>query len=703
MVLAAGTVPPMVPRLSAAIGDNRRLGTAAFILGLALIAATAWLVAASLSLRDVTDFLLAVFLCATGAIVLLTLALSPFEGLTRGWLLAGSALLAGAASFVWAWRGRPAAPPFRPALHASGETLRDPVVAIPAAAVGAGLVYSVVLAIATPPNDYDTLWYHLSRAAFWRQEHGVGYVERANDLRLDVFTPGAELVSSWAMTLSGDERFAALFQLVALLATMLAVAGIARALGLDRRAAALGAVLFASLPVVVLQASTALNDLALASFLVVVVYFLLRGERMHLALGALALALSVATKATALLALPVLALLAFGLTPRRRWAGVAVAGASGIALGAFWYFVNRAETGSFIPRFAPTNQGGAGASHDPELVKYPAQLSRLVIDAIDPAGSVGRDRWLYLVAALIVLAVGLSLAARRRSRAAAIAAVVAAAVVTVPVAFVTLHERLLDGFQRFWLDRGEPDLAFLGADREAVPPSPFVSWYGPLGVLVVLAAVVLAVREVRRGALRKAALLFALAPVLYLVVITVGLGYTPFHGRYLMPAVALGAATWGLVLRVRPLAWAVTAIATVTVVLSFVHYVEKPAGFAVLGGGDVRSVWNESRIEVLAHSRAPGGAGPLQVLEEEAGDGDTVALQIRQDDVSYPFFGADLDRRIVFVEETGGLDAEADWLVVAPGLTADVCDEGWRAVPVAEPGWRLYERVGLCPGESAER
>ena len=90
MVLAAGTVPPMVPRLSAAIGDNRPLGTAAFILGLALIAAMAWLVAASLSLRDVTDFLLAVFLCATGAIVLLTLALSPFEGLTRGWLLAGS-------------------------------------------------------------------------------------------------------------------------------------------------------------------------------------------------------------------------------------------------------------------------------------------------------------------------------------------------------------------------------------------------------------------------------------------------------------------------------------------------------------------------------------------------------------------------------------------------------------------------------------
>ena len=54
------------------------------------------------------------------------------------------------------------------------------------------------------------------------------------------------------------------------------------------------------------------------------------------------------------------------------------------------------------------------------------------------------------------------------------------------------------------------------------------------------------------------------------------------------------------------------------------------------------------------------------MLEDEAGVGDTVALQIRQDDVSYPFFGADLDRRIVFVEETGGLDEEANWLVALP-------------------------------------
>ena len=323
------------------------------------------------------------------------------------------------------------------------------------------------------------------------------------------------------MTLSGNERFASLFQLFALLATMLAVAGIARALGLDRRAAALGAVLFASLPVVVLQASTALNDLALASFLVIVVYFLLRGERMHLALGALALALAVATKATALLALPVLALLAFGLTPRRRWPGVAISGAAGIALGAFWYYVNRSETGSFIPRFAPTNQGG-GVSHDTHFVKYPAQFSRLVIDAIDPAGSVASDRWLYLVAAVVVLAVGSVLAVRRRAkhgrrgRRRCLCRRHPGRLRHAPRRGSCAGTSAFCSTSTSPSSRFSAPIATPGRLRRSSPGT------APLGVLLVLAAVALAVREIRRGALRKAGLLLALAPVFYVVVVASG-------------------------------------------------------------------------------------------------------------------------------------------------------------------------------------
>ena len=610
-----------------------------------------------------------------------------------------SAALAAAAIGVWAVRGRPPAPSLRSAARSGGHVFRDPVVAIPAAAVGAGLAYSVALAVATPANDYDTLWYHLTRAAFWRQEHAVDYIERANDLRLNVFPPGAEIVSSWAMTLSGNERFAGLFQLVALLATMLAIIGIARRLGLDRRAAAFGAILFATLPVVLLQASTPLNDIAVASFLVLVVHFVLSDTRAALPLAALALALAVATKGTALLALPLLLVFAAVLSPRRRWPLVALAGAAGIAMGAFWYVFNLAEKGSLIPRFAPSDQEH---SHASAAIRIPAQVARMAIDAVDPAGSVGRDRYLYAVAAAAVLVAGAIVALRRRSPAVATAAVCGAGLVLVPLAFATAHDHLLRGYQRVMIGRDQPLLAFLASDRDPVPPSPFVSWYGPLGLLLLLATVPLAVREIRRGKLRKSALLLALAPVLYVVIVVLGIAYSPFHGRYLMPAVAFAAATWGLVLRVRPLAWAASAIATVTLVLSIVHYAEKPVGFFVLGGNAPRSVWNESRIEVLRHSQARGGAGPVNALERRAADDAVVALRIRQDDVSYPFFGADLGRRVVFIGDRGeGMSSRVDWLVVAPGLRVKACAAGWREVPTQEAGWRLYRRVGTCPGESA--
>jgi hypothetical protein len=692
----------MVPRPHG-MGDNRRLGFAALILGLALVTAAAWLSAASLRFRGAIDFVLAVYVCAVGVIVLVCLVLSPFDALTRPWLLVASAVVAGIAGAVWTLRGQPAAPPFGPATRAAGDALRDPVVAIPAVAVGLAFLYSAALAVATPPNDYDTLWYHLPRAAFWRQEHGIGYVERANDLRLDVFTPGSEIVSSWAMVLEGSERYAGLLQLAALVATMLAVAGIARRLGMGRRAAALSALLFASLPVVALQASTPLNDLVVASFLVLVVHFVLDGTPAGLIIGALALALAVATKATALLALPLLALVVLVVSPRRRWPAAAVAGAAGIALGAFWYYVNLSERGKLIPRFAPIDQSGP-AHEEGTAFLLPAELMRMAVDAVDPAGSVGRDRYLYAVAAAIVLAAGLLAAARRRSRGGAVTALVAAAVVLVPVAFVTLHERMLRAYQRFWLELDKPDLAFIGDHREAIPPSPFVSWYGPLGLLLFLASLPLAMREVRRGALRRSALVLAVAPLIYAVLVALGLGYSIFHGRYLMPAVALAAVTWGLVLRVRALAWAAAVLAAVTVGLSMVHYLEKPAGFSVLGGeGSVESVWNESRLEVFARARAPGGGGPLRLLEERAKPGDMVAILIRQDDVSYPFFGADLDRRIVFVGTHGeGLSNDADWLVEAPGLDAGPCGSAWRSVPVDEPGWQLYRRVGLCPAETAD-
>jgi hypothetical protein len=670
------------------------LGTLWLIVGLALVVTAAWLLAASLRLTDTIDFLLALYLFAVSAIVVVALALSPFRALTRGGILAASAVLVIVAATAWLLRQRPPSPSLRHASQIALEALRDPPIAILAVGVGLALAYSAALAVGTTETSYDANWYHLARAAFWRQQHAVGYIAQANNPRLNAFPPGAEIVFAWTMTLSGSGRFAALFQLVALLAMMLAIAGIGLRLGLGRRAAAFGALLFASLPVVLLQAPAALNDLAVASFLVIVVSFLLSDARGALALGALSLALAVATKYTGALAIPLLLVVAAVLTPRRRWPRIAVAGAAAILVGGFWYAVNLRETGRLLPHLDLVS---ASSSHSSAAVEVPALLARLAIDAVDPAGFVGRDRYLFAAAAAALLAIGLWAARHSGSRATAAGAVFAAVIVLVPLAYPTAYDDLLRAYQHVLLQRGQRALAFTSWDRDPVQPSSVKSWYGPLGLLALLGTLPLAVRQIRRGRLRKGALVLLLAPVLYVVVVVVRISYSPYHGRYLMPAVALAAATWGLLHSVRPIAWAATAIATVAIALVLVHNGEKPAGFALLGGKAQLSVWTQSRTDALAK------AGPVRAVERHVARGTTVGLRVGAYDVSYPYFGAGLDRRVVFVGASGaGLSRRVDWLVVGTGLSLPACADGWRLVPSGEPGWRMYRRVGTCTGESTK-
>jgi hypothetical protein len=327
-------------------------------------------------------------------------------------------------------------------------------------------------------------------------------------------------------------------------------------------------------------------------------------------------------------------------------------------------------------------------------------MARLAIDAVDPAGAAGPDRYAYaVVAALLLVLAGVS-AYRARSRAAALAGVGAAALVLLPVAFESIHDNLRRGYQHALVGHSE-DLAFLGLSREPTIPEPLTSWYGPLGLIAFLIAVAVLVLAIRRGSVRRGTLVLALAPLVTLVIVATMWGYSPWHGRFFMPAVALSAATWGVLHRVRALGWALSAIALVTLLLSFLHYLGKPAGISLLDGTTSRSVWTASRETVVfMWPRKPSGERLAVRRLSRMKDGETVALRIGGGNLSYLYFDAGLERQVVFVDDKGGLDADADWLVMAPGLAVAICPSGWRR-ETAAGGWRVYRRVGLCPGESA--
>lgn len=659
-----------------------------------MLLATAVLATSCLRLRGLTDFLLACFVIAFGLVVLIELLLSPGHDLTRTWLVAVLGGATAVAAAIWLGLGRPAPPAAGPTLAAVRDALRDPLVAILAAAVLGAFGYVIALIVGTAPNDYDVLWYHLARAAFWKQQHAVAYIPNANDARLNGFPPNAEIADSFTMILGSTERFAGFVQLSSLLAAMVAIGGIGRRIGLTVRQALFGALLFATLPVVILQASTSLNDLVFGACLAVCAYFLFTWSRVSLALAALALGLALGTKITAVLGLQVLALLGAFLYPRRRWPALVGVGIAGVVLGSPWYVLNEVKTHKLDgklanPHNATTVEHGSTYSFGGTV----GHFLRLLIDAFDPSGAVGRDRLLYLVAAAVIVVLGLR--ARGRMRPAEV--VMAAALAAVPLAFRVVDHGLLHAYQKLFVSLGRRNVAFLGFDKHLTMASPFQSWYGPLGFLLALAGFGLAWLGVRRRGMPRVVVFLALAPVVWLVLQAVTTFYSLWDGRYTIFGVALGAALWGLALAIRPLAWAATGIAVVALALALVHYDEKPSGVNVLGGPAPTSVWDLSRAQVLGRFLHPGEREVVAALEERARKGDTIALAIGREDVSYPYFGERLDRRIVFIAPARGTVEELahlSWIVVSPTKLSTLGVNCLRGCPVVvrSHGWYLLGR-----------
>jgi hypothetical protein len=249
---------------------------------------------------------------------------------------------------------------------------------------------------------------------------------------------------------------------------------------------------------------------------------------------------------------------------------------------------------------------------------------------------------------------------------------------------------LLDAYEKLWLTLGEHDLGVLDERRDAWPASSVFSNYGPLGFVLLLVGLVLAVHSARRHVVRPLTVLLAAAPLLFAVLVAVALPYDPWRGRFFMFSVALAASTWGLVLRHRWLAWGAIAIAAATLPLAFVHSIEKPAGIRLLEGGTSNGVWGNSRETVQTWTRGGGTAEVVEFFAREPPTG-RVGLRFEEDDWVYPYFGSGLDREVVFLPTGASFDG-LDWIVLGSGRPEQP-GPGWETALQTEDGWRVLRRT----------
>lgn len=669
--------------------------TGAFLSALAviLVAVSGLAVAATLRLRDLPRLVLGAYVIGFAEIVVLMLVLSAFGAMTRPAILGGAAAVFAVSVTCWLFLGAPRPQSWPLSLRYLRALRADSLLLALTVVVGLALLYVLALIVGTPPNNWDSMTYHLARAAFWRQGEGIGYISDAYDERLNANPPNGEIVLTFLLEVGRNERLAGSIQFVAALAVAVGVFALALGVGLSRRQAAFGALLFLTLPVVLLQASTTQNDLVSASLLVAAAVFVLGDSRRELGLAALATALALGTKVPAVYGLPVLAAIALVARPggsrMRRLAALL----AGTALGSYWYGVNVVRTGRPLGDLSETSEVTAVLEPTQDVFAAYARL----LDSLDVSGAVGADIIVYALVAWAVV-VTLLIGAHNGRRRKIVPALLTGTLVLTPLTLVPVGYSLWRGFAKLHDAVEEPDrrLPVTGWEAQTAASESF-SWFGPLGLLLVVGVGVATVVLFRRRALSSLAIVLVAAPLAFFVLISVSLAYDPWQGRFFMFPVALSASLWGLILRVQRYAVAAVAIAATSAALSLMHFLEKPSGVALLTRDVPSSVWGMDRWGVQALLR-PEVRPVLRFVETEVPSDARLALAIGADDFGYPAFGPGLERNVELIPSGSGARASrAEWLLANSRRAPGIARECWRAVLTTPEGWIGFRRrAGAC-------
>lgn len=272
---------------------------------------------------------------ALGAVVLAaTDILDQLQAITRSVVsILWVALAAGAvlAAFLSGTR-RPARARSAPGRDAGGG-FRAPPAAICTGILG----LTLAVALLAPPNYPDAMTYHMSRVAHWIQARSLDWYP-TGDPRQNYQLPFAEIAILHLQLLSGGDRWANLVQWGSFALGGATVSLVLAELGASHRVQWAGAILAYTIPMAILQASGAQNDLVVSLWLLAFLLFLWRasgdGRRESAVLCGTALGLALATKGTAYLYAPAMAvaliLVRLASGPRMR-----LPSPSGVALALF--------------------------------------------------------------------------------------------------------------------------------------------------------------------------------------------------------------------------------------------------------------------------------------------------------------------------------------------------------------------------------
>ncbi len=138
-------------------------------------------------------------------------------------------------------------------------------------AVATTLLITVITALLAAPNNWDAMVYHMPRVMHWIQNQTVAHYP-SSEVRQLAFMPGAGYVVMQLQLLAGGDRLANLPQGLAFLGCILGTSLMAEQVS-GQRTAWIAALVCASVPMAIMQATTPQTDLLTAFWLVCLTYF----------------------------------------------------------------------------------------------------------------------------------------------------------------------------------------------------------------------------------------------------------------------------------------------------------------------------------------------------------------------------------------------------------------------------------------------
>ncbi len=632
-----------------------------FVLDVALVLAFAYFLATAFRPPTRPAFLTSLFVLVWVDLVLTAEILSLLHLLTAWGMAAGHLILGAAAFLVWQAAGRPRHPRFSfpspPEWLASLKSCPD----LWTLGLTVGLAYALlaVINLLVPPNNIDSMIYHLDKVAHWIQNRSLAPWP-TSFLRRTLFPFNAEIGSLWSMLFLRRDLLTGFVQWSSALAAGTAVFGMARGFGAARPQAAFGSSVFLTLPMIVLQSTTTQNDLATAAMFAVMAYLFLLGlktkHRGMLILSGAALGLVIGMKLTAVLITPGFVLAAAYVTLTRRprpfrlllvWAGACLAGF--VLLGAFnyvqsWLYLHpgvqlEGHTGQIIEKRQNRDvKSQAGEKSD---LFDRNQLPLSPFGLFDPALArinIARDIYSFMDLTGVPQPAAKSAA---RVRAAA-----GRAVFSVLDLIPTNQRFTLYGFRYDFTDP-EPQASEAG------------SFFGPLGFFLCLPLVIYGL--ITGLAKRDARLFGPLAFLGFMLLSAASQSWHPYRGRYYCAAIALVAplaaalyrrGTFRVLLR-----GLIVSIALVVMTVTILTDVQKP----LIGP---RAIWNKTRLERrLGLLNSSGFRVPI--IDHEIPQDATVAAVLTVNDPEYLLFGERLSRKVVTVFPPPDV-VNRDWLLQSP-------------------------------------